>query len=201
MILKSLLLLLIVHKLSVTKAEDKSGGCGPPPLVNHTVPIEGQSFPEKKSLRYSCEPGFLRKAGTSSLIRCIKAGEQYVWQIPLQLICIPDPRLPAVSKRQERTPNPIKASTKSPLAIIENTTTTTTATVHSSATPKPQQFNSEQAVVSGSVVGVALCALMLGVLFFLYTKEMLPCWQRRRSPRDEQESVPMATPQPNSGTA
>ncbi|XP_031438204.1 interleukin-15 receptor subunit alpha isoform X4 [Clupea harengus] len=86
MILKSVLVLLIVHKLKVTRAE----GCGPPPVVEHTKPIEG-TFPLNHKLRYECVTGFVRKAGTSNRITCNIIASQYVWHTGLPLTCIAKP--------------------------------------------------------------------------------------------------------------
>ncbi|XP_063074042.1 uncharacterized protein LOC134464551 isoform X2 [Engraulis encrasicolus] len=186
MLPKCLLLLLVVipHKLSAAaEAEGGPGGCGPLPLVDHTKPIEGQTFPENHRFRYKCEDGFIRKAGTSNLYKCVK-DQIYHWRNVPKLECIPDPNLPAVTKAPEQTPTTIKASTESVVALVENTTTSTTtvttttttatSTVSSSATPKPLPVYNENAVVSGSVVGVVLLVVMSAVVFFLYTRQMLP---------------------------
>ncbi|XP_041951496.1 zona pellucida sperm-binding protein 3 receptor-like isoform X2 [Alosa sapidissima] len=59
-------------------------GCGPPPQVEHTKPIEQTVFPVNHTMRYECEHGFKRKAGTSSLIKCKTTG----WESKLNLTCI-----------------------------------------------------------------------------------------------------------------
>ncbi|XP_041951495.1 interleukin-15 receptor subunit alpha-like isoform X1 [Alosa sapidissima] len=58
--------------------------CGPPPQVEHTKPIEQTVFPVNHTMRYECEHGFKRKAGTSSLIKCKTTG----WESKLNLTCI-----------------------------------------------------------------------------------------------------------------
>ncbi|XP_042565951.1 interleukin-15 receptor subunit alpha isoform X2 [Clupea harengus] len=141
MILKSVLVLLIVHKLKVTRAE----GCGPPPVVEHTKPIEG-TFPLNHKLRYECVTGFVRKAGTSNRITCNIIASQYVWHTGLPLTCIAKPFAITEPKvvLPKTTPKPIeyiKTSTgRPPSTIAQNSTHATTSgkphTTHTSLAPK-----------------------------------------------------------------
>ncbi|XP_063072271.1 uncharacterized protein LOC134462928 [Engraulis encrasicolus] len=62
--------------------------CGPPPEVNHTVFIEGQTFSENTELRYRCEDGFERKSATSNLLKCVKNNKMFYWHNQPKLECI-----------------------------------------------------------------------------------------------------------------
>ncbi|XP_076153025.1 interleukin-15 receptor subunit alpha isoform X1 [Alosa pseudoharengus] len=135
MILKSLLLLLIVGELKITRAEE---GCGPPPPVEHTIPIEQTKFPVDHTLRYKCEPGFKRKAGTSNQIKCKfnSTSLAYGWHTTLRLICV------ATSTKKTTTATPeYTTSTGTPLPTVGQTTTHVTTsgkphTTHTSLAPK-----------------------------------------------------------------
>ncbi|XP_018602989.1 interleukin-15 receptor subunit alpha isoform X2 [Scleropages formosus] len=55
----------------VARAGGVDDTCSVPPHKNHTVPFnQMEQYPEKTRLRYTCKDGYLRKAGTSSLIQC-----------------------------------------------------------------------------------------------------------------------------------
>ncbi|XP_062374755.1 uncharacterized protein LOC134062668 isoform X6 [Sardina pilchardus] len=152
MILKSLLVLLIVGELRISRADE---GCGPPERLNHTKPIAqtNSKFPVGHKLRYECEPGFARKAGTSSQIVCIS---NYTWDSKLKLICIDSSSFGSHSN--------------------------------------------QVAVVSGSVVAVAVVVTLTIILCVLHSKKilLLPFPNRRPTYHTEPE-VAMAT-QPNTDT-
>ncbi|XP_041935140.1 interleukin-15 receptor subunit alpha-like isoform X2 [Alosa sapidissima] len=184
MILKSLLLLLIVGELKITRAEE---GCGPPPPVEHTIPIEQTKFPVNHSLRYKCEPGFRRKAGTSNQIKCKfnSTSLVYGWHTPLHLICV------ATSTKKTTTATPeYTTSTGTPLPTVGQTTT------HDSSVFLPH--SNQPAVVSGSVLAVVAFILLTGLLCFLRSKKALPFRQRYNMAETAaaSERVAMAT-QPN----
>uniref|UniRef100_A0A8C9SJY5 Sushi domain-containing protein n=1 Tax=Scleropages formosus TaxID=113540 RepID=A0A8C9SJY5_SCLFO len=69
-----------------------SDTCSVPPHKNHTVPFnQMEQYPEKTRLRYTCKDGYLRKAGTSSLIQCKRNGTSLWWDNvsgSVSLVCI-----------------------------------------------------------------------------------------------------------------
>ncbi|XP_078533392.1 interleukin-15 receptor subunit alpha isoform X7 [Lissotriton helveticus] len=71
--------------------------CHVPEQVQHTQPFPREVFPSKggTSLRYQCEAGYRRKAGTSNLIVCKadEGGGTARWTTP-EVECIRDPSLP-----------------------------------------------------------------------------------------------------------
>ncbi|XP_069085374.1 interleukin-15 receptor subunit alpha isoform X1 [Pleurodeles waltl] len=71
--------------------------CHVPEQIQHTQPFPHEMFPSREgtSLRYKCQAGYKRKAGTSNLIVCkADAGEGTArWTRP-EVECIRDPSLP-----------------------------------------------------------------------------------------------------------
>ncbi|XP_030073041.1 interleukin-15 receptor subunit alpha [Microcaecilia unicolor] len=68
--------------------------CGHPEMVTNTNTFEDEDFSEGRKLRYACQTGYKRKAGTSSLIICKKnetSGKMY-WTVP-NITCIRDTSL------------------------------------------------------------------------------------------------------------
>ncbi|XP_017288076.1 interleukin-15 receptor subunit alpha isoform X2 [Kryptolebias marmoratus] len=62
--------------------------------------------------RYVCNDTFVRQAGTSNLIKCLKGSK---WSNNLNLICIPDPKIPTSSSAKPdittQAPKSFKTST------------------------------------------------------------------------------------------
>ncbi|XP_062852701.1 interleukin-15 receptor subunit alpha isoform X2 [Trichomycterus rosablanca] len=103
--------------------------CSDPPKVQNAKPAvnPGDKF------RMQCEDGYVRKAGTSNLFKCI----ENKWTNELQLQCIPDPAAPKVPPKAAPTPEPqATTSIADPTSTVQTTpspsthaqTTTSTAT-------------------------------------------------------------------------
>ncbi|XP_067110221.1 interleukin-15 receptor subunit alpha isoform X2 [Osmerus mordax] len=71
--------------------------CKQPPKKNHTKPLRTDCLADGKelcrvngTLRYDCEEGYVRKAGTSGLIKCKLVDQKLVWEeakSSIQCIC------------------------------------------------------------------------------------------------------------------
>ncbi|XP_069485758.1 interleukin-15 receptor subunit alpha isoform X4 [Ambystoma mexicanum] len=99
----ALLVLLRAHCAAPQAKADAE--CSSPRQVLHTEPFPRKMFPKETALRYTCESGYKRKAGTSSLIVCrVDSTDGNVkWTNP-DLECIRDPSLPATITT-EKTPS------------------------------------------------------------------------------------------------
>ncbi|TRY82706.1 hypothetical protein DNTS_018768 [Danionella cerebrum] len=87
----ALFLLIFVVREQMASGRDF---CGPPPKRNNTVPVTG-SFELEAHVRIECKEGFVRKAGTSNLIRCRKENGETDWRTSLPLECIYNPSFPS----------------------------------------------------------------------------------------------------------
>uniref|UniRef100_A0A673N0I8 Sushi domain-containing protein n=1 Tax=Sinocyclocheilus rhinocerous TaxID=307959 RepID=A0A673N0I8_9TELE len=66
-----------------------SGVCGKPELAENTVPVSDLLHNIGASIRIQCAKGYVRKAGTSSLIRCTQQQNHNAsWHSELPLKCI-----------------------------------------------------------------------------------------------------------------
>ncbi|KAM4784182.1 interleukin-15 receptor subunit alpha isoform 4-T4 [Cyanocitta cristata] len=85
--------------------------CSRPKAVANAHIDAGIHMELNSLLRYSCNPGYKRKAGTSSLIQCILwNGSEPRWTEPT-LQCIRDPALPQETPSPELPPAPHPEST------------------------------------------------------------------------------------------
>ncbi|XP_064795840.1 interleukin-15 receptor subunit alpha isoform X2 [Oncorhynchus masou masou] len=88
--LLSLLLIFKVCRLNTVSPDV----CPPLSHWKLTKPLNTRdSYQENESLRYQCVDGYVRKAGTSNLIKCKRIGQVLQWTLPT-LTCIPDPSIP-----------------------------------------------------------------------------------------------------------
>ncbi|XP_062852692.1 interleukin-15 receptor subunit alpha isoform X1 [Trichomycterus rosablanca] len=110
--------------------------CSDPPKVQNAKPAvnPGDKF------RMQCEDGYVRKAGTSNLFKCI----ENKWTNELQLQCIPDPAAPKVPPKAAPTPEPqATTSIADPTSTVQTTPSpsthaqTTTSTASSEQTDTP----------------------------------------------------------------
>nr|ABD36810.1 IL15 receptor alpha chain isoform 2 [Oncorhynchus mykiss] len=82
--LLSLLLIVKVCRLNTVSPDVR------PPLSHWklTKPLNTREiYQENESLRYQCVDGYVRKAGTSNLIKCKRIGQVLQWTLPT-LMCI-----------------------------------------------------------------------------------------------------------------
>ncbi|XP_068526261.1 interleukin-15 receptor subunit alpha isoform X3 [Anas acuta] len=77
--------------------------CSRPKAVDNAHIDAGNSTQLHACLRYTCKPGYKRKAGTSGLIQCVLHDSKPVWT-PASLQCIRDPALPLQTPSPELPP-------------------------------------------------------------------------------------------------
>ncbi|XP_016427342.1 interleukin-15 receptor subunit alpha isoform X3 [Sinocyclocheilus rhinocerous] len=113
-----------------------SGVCGKPELAENTVPVSDLLHNIGASIRIQCAKGYVRKAGTSSLIRCTQQQNHNAsWHSELPLKCILDPKNPQVATTETQSPHqPFTSSTTERTArkhpTLHGTSSPTTATGH-----------------------------------------------------------------------
>lgn len=140
--------------------------CHAPEQVQHTQPFPHEVFPSMggTSLRYQCEAGYKRKAGTSNLIVCKvdEGGGTAHWTKP-EVECIRDPSLPPppatfTTKTTTSSPAPEAHSTtyqdfgthRTAEADIMSSEIPTTWILTSSASTASPESTSELRVLEGS---------------------------------------------------
>uniref|UniRef100_A0A8C2BIH1 Sushi domain-containing protein n=1 Tax=Cyprinus carpio TaxID=7962 RepID=A0A8C2BIH1_CYPCA len=109
-----------------------SGVCGKPELPDNTEPVPDLYIDKNigETFRIKCAKGYIRKAGTSSLIRCTQENGNAYWHSDLPLKCIPDPRNPPVATTDPRNPHVATTETQSPPQQFTSSTTERTARKH-----------------------------------------------------------------------
>ncbi|XP_024228657.1 interleukin-15 receptor subunit alpha isoform X4 [Oncorhynchus tshawytscha] len=187
--LLSLLLIVKVCRLNTVSPDV----CPPLSHWKLTKPLNTRdSYQENESLRYQCVDGYVRKAGTSNLIKCKRIGQVLQWTLPT-LICIH-----SVTETQEVittvtvTTTIISDITSVPVDKSSAVTSVSTKTVSPSEsycfpnrTPTPSEDpggdestgkSSATAIYAGvgGVIVTILLVAVFGVLMF---------WRRKRMQR------------------
>ncbi|KAL1275996.1 hypothetical protein QQF64_035619 [Cirrhinus molitorella] len=106
-----------------------SGDCGKPHVPDNAKPVLNFSNEIGASIYIQCAEGYVRKAGTSSLIRCDKKDGKISWQTDLPLKCIPNPRKQRVPTTETQKPHQHFTSSSTERTARMNTT------VHGTSTP------------------------------------------------------------------
>ncbi|KAM7178543.1 interleukin-15 receptor subunit alpha isoform 2-T2 [Macrochelys suwanniensis] len=93
--------------------------CSKPKEVNNADVTVGNNNLLNASLRYMCKDGYKRKAGTSSLIVCVKdeVTKTLHWTEP-NLHCIRDPALPPLTSSPRRTTSAPRTEATSPVSKV-----------------------------------------------------------------------------------
>ncbi|XP_038595265.1 interleukin-15 receptor subunit alpha isoform X12 [Micropterus salmoides] len=157
---------------------DKSNCCpeiDPFPL---TQPPNGTScFQLDNVFRYMCIKGYLRKVGTSSLIKCKQENSVLRWTKPT-LQCIPDPKITTTTPPKTKT---TESTTDIPTTTASETRTTATDwTTSASTTTQPSSGTNcsrsdEKDPNSMTTVGISCASLvvvcaLIGIIFLCYKR-------------------------------
>uniref|UniRef100_A0A8P4JZJ1 Sushi domain-containing protein n=1 Tax=Dicentrarchus labrax TaxID=13489 RepID=A0A8P4JZJ1_DICLA len=141
--------------------------CQCPEIPQHslTEPPGRTCFNISDTFRYTCVTGYLRKVGTSNLIKCKQTDRGIVEWTTAKLQCIPDPKItttkPPITTVTRGTVNETKAR--------DGTTPTSTTTKPSNSTINPYKSNqavpSNLAALIACVSLVIICAL-IGIFYY-----------------------------------
>uniref|UniRef100_A0A673IMM7 Sushi domain-containing protein n=1 Tax=Sinocyclocheilus rhinocerous TaxID=307959 RepID=A0A673IMM7_9TELE len=83
--LVKLIFIMAAYQHNIARA---GGVCGTPNLIPNTVPVPDLQYYIGDSIRIQCAEGYVRKAGTSNLIRCTEKDGSISWHSDLRLKCI-----------------------------------------------------------------------------------------------------------------
>ncbi|XP_017158369.1 interleukin-15 receptor subunit alpha isoform X4 [Poecilia reticulata] len=143
------------------------GHCACPeiPRRNFTLqPEAGNCFNVSYRYRYTCIPGYVRRAGTSNLIKCSNHLQWTTTKVPLE--CIPHP---------DSTSHIPGTTTSHPTG---RTTTETTSSAN-----MEQSTSADAKAIGVSLSVVILLVSMSGIIFVLYRR------RKRQSPPQETEEM------------
>ncbi|XP_026065719.1 cell wall integrity and stress response component 3 isoform X1 [Carassius auratus] len=134
--LVKLVFIMAAYQRNIARASDD---CVTPDSIPNTVPLQDKPCNISGRIHVKCVEGYVRKAGTSSLFRCMEKGGNKSWCSVLPLKCIPDPRNPRVSSTKTPfSPQHFTSSTTERAArsntTVHGTSTATTATGHIAVT-------------------------------------------------------------------
>ncbi|XP_032426810.1 interleukin-2 receptor subunit alpha-like isoform X6 [Xiphophorus hellerii] len=172
--------------------------CPAIPPKELTVRKDG-CFQINSTYRYECTTGYMRKPGTSGLIRCQEKNGVIQWTESL-LKCITDPNYQPPPTTTAAPPGPsstlqsVRTSTSEP-SVSPNTErralgpSSTLQSVRTSTSEPSASPNTERRALGGgrrtvciSLIGVILFFMVCGIIFFLHRQRNKPI-----PPRDPEE--------------
>ncbi|XP_027899925.1 interleukin-15 receptor subunit alpha isoform X4 [Xiphophorus couchianus] len=167
------------------------GQCACPeiPRRSLTLPPEGKNcFNVSDKYRYTCIPGYVRKAGTSNLIKCNNHSQWTTTKFPLECIPHPDstptpPHIPDGSSITTAATNRPGTSTSHPTGRSSTTETT------SSANMEEQSTSADTRTIAATLSVVILLVSMSGIIFVLHRRRKRPI-----PPQETEEMQPMNNP-------
>ncbi|XP_045444471.1 interleukin-15 receptor subunit alpha isoform X9 [Pipistrellus kuhlii] len=186
--------------------EPKSGTtCATPTSIEHAN-IQVKSYNENSRERYICNSGFKRKAGTSSLTKCLHNKDTNItqWTIP-SLKCIRDPSLTHQRPSSTVAPARVTPEPESPYPPGKGTTgvvrnepsqapppTTAKALEHTPSTSleKLGTHSSNSTVVTVATLS-SVTVLCGALLLVCYCKRSRQTSQTPRDQMENMEDIPM----------
>ncbi|XP_032445504.1 interleukin-15 receptor subunit alpha isoform X3 [Xiphophorus hellerii] len=168
------------------------GQCACPeiPRRSLTLPPEGKNcFNVSDKYRYTCIPGYVRKAGTSNLIKCNNHSQWTTTKFPLECIPHPDstptpPHIPDDSSITTAATNRPGTSTSHPTGRSSTTETTSSANMEEQSTSA-----ADTRTIAATLSVVILLVSMSGIIFVLYRRRKRPI-----PPQETEEMQPMNNP-------
>ncbi|XP_036197910.1 interleukin-15 receptor subunit alpha isoform X8 [Myotis myotis] len=157
---------------------DKSTTCSTPTSIEHAN-IQVKSYNENSRERYICNSGFKRKAGTSSLTKCLRNEDTNItqWTIPT-LICI---RTTGVVRNE-----PSQAPPQTTAKALEHTPST--------SLEKPGSHSSSSTAVTVATIATpvtVLCGACVVLLLVCYHKKSRQTSQTPSDQVENMEDIPM----------
>ncbi|XP_006772679.1 PREDICTED: interleukin-15 receptor subunit alpha isoform X2 [Myotis davidii] len=183
--------------------------CSTPTSIEHAN-IQVKSYNENSRERYICNSGFKRKAGTSSLTKCLRNEDTNItqWTIPT-LICIRDPSLtrqrpsstvaPAGVTPEPETPSPSGKGTtgvvrSEPSQAPPQTTAKSLEHTPSTSLEKPGAHSSNFTAVTVATISTpvtVLCGACVVLLLICYHKKSRQTSQTPSDQVENMEDIPM----------
>ncbi|XP_027899924.1 interleukin-15 receptor subunit alpha isoform X3 [Xiphophorus couchianus] len=168
------------------------GQCACPeiPRRSLTLPPEGKNcFNVSDKYRYTCIPGYVRKAGTSNLIKCNNHSQWTTTKFPLECIPHPDstptpPHIPDGSSITTAATNRPGTSTSHPTGRSSTTETTSSANMEEQSTSA-----ADTRTIAATLSVVILLVSMSGIIFVLHRRRKRPI-----PPQETEEMQPMNNP-------
>ncbi|XP_078099225.1 interleukin-15 receptor subunit alpha isoform X4 [Sander vitreus] len=139
-----------------------------PPFELTEPPLE-TCFRINSTFRYKCIGGYVRKVGTSNLIKCILDGVSPKWSTPT-LVCIADP------KRTTTQPPKSTVTTGTEDVVTETKGTHRTTSTSPTAEPSSNSTNSSIRHGSTTTAGIGCASLtfvlaMIGISLYCYKRK------------------------------
>ncbi|XP_033889475.2 mucin-5AC-like isoform X2 [Acipenser ruthenus] len=125
--------------------------CEHPVRLQFTDEFEEHSFLVGRIYRYNCTRGYKRKAGTSSLIRCMNESGTVQWSVP-NLICIRDPKLKGATDPPQI--NKAKGLLRTLTDPVPETTTLPFTTFTPSAPAQPETKATTTRTIEGKKIAL-----------------------------------------------
>ncbi|XP_015248283.1 PREDICTED: interleukin-15 receptor subunit alpha isoform X1 [Cyprinodon variegatus] len=174
-----------------------AGNCFCPKIPEMDLTLhEDGCFGKDSKYRYTCIEGYVRKAGTSNLIKCQEEKGRFNWTVP-KLVCIRDPKLPAMdsgsttqatalletSTSHQSTRNSTSKANMHQSTSGTGSTTTVQPCTNSSSTHSPMERNNKtistitaaaQNTIGITVSMVVLLAAVSGVVFSICRRRNRP---------------------------
>ncbi|KAJ8411247.1 hypothetical protein AAFF_G00172530 [Aldrovandia affinis] len=165
--------------------------CPPPPQKDKTKPFhQTQSYQEDQKYRYSCIEGYVRRAGTSSLIQCKRnAGTLLEWDDtnrPTSIVCIPDPKMKKPPEVTETVEEEKKTSTST---VQPSSVATTTGDNNMEG---PSRMTHDVTLPVGMVIAVIGVILLVSLTMVALKLKNPAAWRRfRLQLARREEQIPM----------
>lgn len=153
-------------------SSDNSCPCPEIPKLNLTnLPQQG-CYEIGAKVRYKCKDGYLRKVGTSTLIKCEDLGTGPQWSKP-SLLCIPDPRITTTQPPKATSATTTTTTTAEPVMETTGQTDTMKNATHSA-------LETDAATITADAATTTAATVITVLLVILCTAGIVLLYRRRR---------------------